>query len=132
LYTSPSSKFEAQFLGEVNFNDGTVARGTGETIEVNVFGGLIRLRSTRTDLKEGQRCVVATRPESWIIGNSKDNKFSAGVIGQTYLGGTVHINVNISDQRVDIAALNPGNNFDLPAQCEVSIDSKDVILLPVE
>ncbi len=132
LYTSPNSKFEAQFLGDVNFNEGLVSRETSEMVEVKALGGLIRARSRHGQPKEGEPCIVASRPESWVIGSSKENRFNASVVDQTYLGSTVHVNVNVNQQRLDIATLNPGSNFELPSNCEVSIDSKDVILLPME
>lgn len=132
LYSSPKSKFEAQFLGEVNFCDGVVSRATLDDVEVRTLGSVVRARPVEGKFNEGDRCVVATRPEGWVIGCSKQNRLRGRVVDQTYLGDTIHVNLLIDGQRIEVASLNPGRNFEIPDECDVSIDANDVILLPAE
>ena len=132
LYSSPRSKFEAQFLGEVNFSEGIVSRATSTEIEVKALGATIRAVPGDIPLKDGERCVLATRPEAWSIGSAKQNMLIGQVVDQTYLGDTIQVNLLVDGQRIEVAVLNPGRNFEVPSKCTVSIDTKDVILLPVE
>lgn len=132
LYSSPRGQFEAQFLGEVSFFQGNVSHATGDVLDVTALGSSIQARSGLPKNQVSGRCIVATRPESWILGRSKQNQFEARVVDRMYLGDTLQVTLDIHGSRVGLTVLNPGRNFDLPSTCAVSIDTNDVIILPAD
>jgi len=63
MYLNPRELFTAKFLGEANFFTGTVKACT-DHVDVTVNGSTLMAEGREeTLLKEGERCVLAIRPE---------------------------------------------------------------------
>jgi iron(III) transport system ATP-binding protein len=63
IYCRPRNEFVADFIGEVNFLEGTVTSIDGRTIHVNVDGTDISADSFESQT-EGSPCKIVLRPES--------------------------------------------------------------------
>ena len=63
MYLNPRELFTAKFLGEANFFTGTV-KTCADHVEVAVNGSTLMAEGREeTPLREGERCVLAIRPE---------------------------------------------------------------------
>jgi len=62
LYMHPNSLFVAHFIGESNFLEGYIIKANGLS-EVELRDGL-RVKAINPDIKEGERIVLAIRPET--------------------------------------------------------------------
>ncbi|MFT3787546.1 MAG: ABC transporter ATP-binding protein [Tepidisphaeraceae bacterium] len=104
LYLRPCNKFVANFMGETNFIEGTIARIDANHAIVATAMGDIRSNTTQThdgrSLAQGQKVVISLRPETIHLGNegTGHNVFDADVSDTLYLGEVaqhiVHIGAN--------------------------------------
>jgi len=62
LYMHPNSLFVAHFIGESNFLEGYIIKANGLS-EIELRDGL-RVKAINPDIKEGERIVLAIRPET--------------------------------------------------------------------
>ena len=62
LYMHPNSLFVAHFIGETNFLEGYITK-TNSYCEVELRGGL-KIKAKNTEIKQGERIVLAIRPET--------------------------------------------------------------------
>jgi ABC-type Fe3+/spermidine/putrescine transport system ATPase subunit len=62
LYMHPNSLFVAHFIGESNFLEGYITKANGYS-EIELRGGL-KIKSENSDIKQGERIVLAIRPET--------------------------------------------------------------------
>jgi ABC-type Fe3+/spermidine/putrescine transport system ATPase subunit len=62
LYMHPNSLFVAHFIGESNFLEGYITKTNGNP-EVELRGGL-KIKALNSDIKQGERIVLAIRPET--------------------------------------------------------------------
>ena len=63
IYDAPRSRFVAQFIGETNLMEGTVARLNGSTAETVLADGVTRLVVPGGDHKVGDKIAISLRPE---------------------------------------------------------------------
>jgi iron(III) transport system ATP-binding protein len=92
LYERPAMRFVADFVGINNF----IAGVCREVIDgrVMVSTGLGPLRGLAgAALKQGDRCVVAVRPENIALGAASDNACQGRVALASYLGNTLRYDV---------------------------------------
>jgi ABC-type Fe3+/spermidine/putrescine transport system ATPase subunit len=75
LYTNPKHIFVANFVGENNFLEGYVTKASGGKVQIELRGGLAA-SGCDTFIKEGERVVLAVRPETFTI--EKGQKKRAG------------------------------------------------------
>ncbi len=66
LYMNPNSLFVAHFIGESNFLEGEVLSSYGAFLKLELRSGLKALGRT-SEVKKGQRVVLAVRPEIFMI-----------------------------------------------------------------
>jgi spermidine/putrescine transport system ATP-binding protein len=63
LYMHPNSLFVAHFIGESNFLEGYITKANGES-EIELREGLKINALNQLDIKQGERVVLAIRPET--------------------------------------------------------------------
>ncbi|MCP5367240.1 MAG: ABC transporter ATP-binding protein [Hyphomicrobiales bacterium] len=64
LYDNPTSRFAAEFIGEVNLIDGTVAGVDGGAAQVqSAIGGRYRARGDLASVRAGDEVLLMVRPE---------------------------------------------------------------------
>jgi len=90
LYLNPRNLFTAKFLGEANFITCRVLGISGKTCRVDAGGTTLSIRRREDlDLRPGQDCVVAIRPEFVKLVNGRRvraNTLKGMVSGGSFLG----------------------------------------------
>jgi ABC-type Fe3+/spermidine/putrescine transport system ATPase subunit len=66
LYMNPQSVFVAHFIGESNFLEGYISNKNNGKITVELRGG-IKVEVTNRQIEEGEKVVLAIRPETLTI-----------------------------------------------------------------
>jgi len=100
LYMNPRHIFVANFIGENNFLEGHVTKTTDNVIQIELRGGLTASGSD-TSIKEGERVVLAVRPETFTIekGQKKRTNSLIGVVERVrYEGTNVRYEVRLENE----------------------------------
>ncbi|MEK0448500.1 MAG: hypothetical protein RL088_768 [Verrucomicrobiota bacterium] len=132
VYRRPASRFVADFMGETNFIEGTVASADGETVRVDTalrqFTGIAHGWKPAA----GQRVTLSMRPESWRLGleSGTPNAITGRIRERVYLGEMAQYRFGSGESVLKIYELNPhfvfeSDNRDLVA----GIDPQDVVVL---
>ena len=117
LYERPTTHFVADFIGTMNFFDGTI-RGSGNgttSIDAGPLGE-VRVEAKDETFGVGSEIVVAIRPEKLRLSfdaSSKDVNVAQGRMGPAaYLGDRSHLYVYLPgrDQPVAVAIQNAGRS----------------------
>jgi ABC-type Fe3+/spermidine/putrescine transport system ATPase subunit len=91
LYERPATRFVADFIGANNLVAGTV-KATGDDILVQTELGLFR-GYTHSELKAGDKCTVAFRPENVEVTTEPPSPEDNGIEGKisfaSYMGSTL-------------------------------------------
>lgn len=100
LYMNPKSVFVAHFIGESNFLEGYIADFNGETANVELRGGL-KVKTINKGFKEGEKVVLAIRPEIFTI-EKATKKTKNAVLGVTervtFEGTNIRYEVRLENQ----------------------------------
>ena len=143
LYEQPSNREVADFIGTMNFFDGTVKGVEGETAIIDA-GPLGTVHSSRSNggLTAGAPVLVAIRPEKIVVGETAPSAGENGVRGHigaaAYLGDRSHLHVRVAghDQSIAVASQNlaPALSGARPTKDEVWLTwpAEAVVLLPPE
>lgn len=104
IYSYPLTPFVANFVGKINFLEGTVRRVEGGQCIVEVAGeGLIRARADEP-IHEGQVVQLALRPESLCMSRTEEgargNRIAGIVERRRFLGNLSHYFVRTSGHHV--------------------------------
>ena len=102
LYTNPQHIFVANFIGENNFLEGHVVRTEDNRILIELRGGL-RVAGSDTSKNEGERVVLAVRPETFTIekGQKKKTNSLLGVVERVrYEGTNIRYEVRLENEDV--------------------------------
>jgi iron(III) transport system ATP-binding protein len=104
LYRKPGAKFVAQFIGQVNFFEGSVADAAGD--------GMAVVRTAQGDLRcplppsiaSGSKILVSVRPESFVVSPSKTasnaNVLHGNVDKTVFLGDLIDCQIQVGAQLV--------------------------------
>jgi spermidine/putrescine ABC transporter ATP-binding subunit len=113
LYEQPSSREVADFIGTMNFFDGTVKGMEGETTVIDAGPmGIIHSSRALDGALAGAPVLVAIRPEKIVIGESAPSANGNSVRGHigasAYLGDRSHLHVRVAghDQPISVASQN--------------------------
>jgi ABC-type Fe3+/spermidine/putrescine transport system ATPase subunit len=89
LYTNPQHIFVANFIGENNFLEGHAVKADDGRIQIELRGGLTAL-SLDASKKEGERVVLAVRPETFTIEKGQKKRVNSlfGVVERLRYEGT--------------------------------------------
>jgi len=110
IYTRPENSFVADFIGRVNFIDGTVESIDGDTavVSAGATGNMI-IGKRGTELVPGEPARVVLRPES--LSDRKEeriNSLSGKVLKYVFLGSNVEYELELSDGRkINAVTYNP-------------------------
>jgi spermidine/putrescine transport system ATP-binding protein len=107
IYEHPKTRFVADFIGETNFLEGTVAEISNKEVVVLIDAQLSVQASSDSPVEKGQAVSVAIRPEKLHLA---DNGMVKGSVEETiYIGTdtryivrlTDRTNVTIREQNID-------------------------------
>ena len=134
LYRRPQSCFVAEFLGEADFLDATVAGREADTLRLDTAAGQLAAAVGDNPPTAGDKVTVCVRPECWKL--SSDNGFGAlraTVAHTTYLGELAQYALDLpGGLRVHASILNPALAPEAMPGDAVTISAApaDVIVLP--
>jgi len=102
LYNDPQHIFVANFIGENNFLEGRIFKTEDKRIGVELRGGLIVFASDRFT-GEGERVVLAVRPETFTIEKGRKKRANAmhGVVERLrYEGTNIRYEVRLENEDI--------------------------------
>jgi putative spermidine/putrescine transport system ATP-binding protein len=100
LYNQPASAFVANFIGENNTLEGTVAQSDGACCVIALPGGS-RIAARAIGIGAvGTPALVAVRPERIALGGDAGNRLPGRVTGRIYLGDHVRLLVELENGAV--------------------------------
>ena len=119
IYLRPANKFVADFIGDTNFIDVTVAKA-GKTSSFTLANGMELKLPLETDLAVGDKAVLNVRPENIVVSAAGKGLFDATVTSKTFLG-------NLSVFELDIGKgvkIHTGTSNQAGSVTSLNIDSK--------
>ena len=137
LYNSPTSRFAAEFIGEVNLIDGIVASLIGDSAVVeSALGGRYAARGDGGALGVGDEVLLMVRPERIGIETSppaNGEAVEATVANRVFSGNTLIFTLRTASG-VELTASKPSTAQyrDIAPQSTVWLDLGDCRLLPRE
>jgi iron(III) transport system ATP-binding protein len=103
LYLRPKNSFVAQFVGQVNFFEGTVQESSPVSGAVQTEQGILRC-SVPEGLAKGEKATVAVRPESMRTSKRKEggegNALEGKVEKAVFVGDSVDCQVSVGTKVV--------------------------------
>jgi len=136
IYFDPSNEFVADFIGKINFLNGTVTQleESGSVVGIEEEGFRSEFHSTRTNYAKGQKVLASVRPENIQIHTSKPdqeiNTWPAKLIRKNFLGGLFDMVVDVKGK--ELRARTP---FRVEAKSGseifIHVPPKDVLLIDV-
>jgi iron(III) transport system ATP-binding protein len=130
IYERPNSAFVADFIGKVNFVEGSVVASRSGQVDVDVWGQVITVEQQQ-NLQAGTRVKLVLRPEAIHLGD--DRGYAKGVISNVvYLGSSVEYNVLVHEKSLMAVASSPIEQGIYPVGTEVGVyfSPKVVHILP--
>ena len=136
IYFDPSNEFVADFIGKINFLNGTVIQleESGSVVGIEEKGFRSEFHSTRTNYAKGQKVLASVRPENIQIHTSKPdqqiNTWPAKLIRKNFLGGMFDMVVGVEGKELrartpfKVEAKNGSDVF-------IHVPPKDVLLIDV-
>ena len=133
VYRQPASRFVADFMGETNFIEGTVAGTGADTVTVQTALGNFAATAHGWKPQVAQKVVLSVRPEALRLDTKAAaiNSIPGSIRERVYLGEMAQYRFAAGDRMLKVFELNPkfafGNDHrDLFA----SADPADVVVLP--
>jgi len=89
LYMKPKNLFVANFIGESNFLEASVAAVNGSNLEMELRGGA-KVKAVGKGVAEDERAILSIRPEIFVVerGSSKNKNILRGKIEKITFEGT--------------------------------------------
>ena len=106
IYFDPINEFVADFIGKINFLNGTVTEQKGDMSIVGINDESFQsdIHSTRTNYSQGQKVLASIRPENIQIHTSKPdqeiNTWPARMIRKNFLGGLFDMVVEVNGKEL--------------------------------
>lgn len=134
LYTKPKTIFTANFVGEANFMEGKILDVTPKFSVVDCEGLIVRSLDTTFD--EGERVVIAIRPEyinAKRIRKGDEKALSGNVENETFEGSTIRYEIMLSNQKVIAVRLPSARqipSFNIGDRVALDFPREHIILYP--
>ena len=111
MYYSPSTQFTADFVGDINFFEGSVLNSSGERCEIELFEGTPVYRRGRYPFQQGQRVLYGVRPEQIRVSLLEPENYENGINGtiekSMFLGDITRYSIRLADNHLlDVQVLN--------------------------
>ncbi|MEQ1850291.1 MAG: ABC transporter ATP-binding protein, partial [Chthoniobacteraceae bacterium] len=133
VYRQPASRFVADFMGETNFIEGTVAGPAGDTTIVATALGNFTATAHRWQPAPGQKVLLSIRPEALCLDTKAAtvNSIPGTIRERVYLGEMAQYRFASGEHTLKIFELNPkfafGND---QRELFASANPADVVALP--
>jgi iron(III) transport system ATP-binding protein len=138
IYTKPSNKFVASFIGLINLFHGKVSKINKTNVWIRTNEGLDIVASSLENVKEGMEVLVAVRPEHIEVHSrgfvpNKRNVVNGIVEGIEYLGDLSRYNVKTQYQIINADQYSPSveKSFRLGERVILSFGRENVHLIDI-
>ncbi|MDQ1278778.1 MAG: hypothetical protein QG670_38 [Thermoproteota archaeon] len=133
LYSNPETLFVSNFVGEANFLEGIVTKVTDDTCLVESQG--LSLSSTEKSKREGEKIVVAIRPDFVSMEKRVNNGegFAGYIENQDFEGSTIRYEVVLKDHRlftIRLPQILGGLAFNIGDEVNLSVKPEHVLIYP--
>ena len=132
IYENPANRFVADFIGLINFLEGTliaVENGEGVVALLNVPGPVHLRGRLHAEMRAGARVVLAARPESIAISNQPAPGAIPGrLIRKIYLGNEMDYRVALGS--FEIRASGPATSVELMEGSGVWMTFTRIVAMP--
>lgn len=109
IYQRPANQFVSNFIGLSNFLFAVVRReGNRATLVFEKSDYEVSMSNLSEETRDGQRVLVAVRPEEFEMCSAESNGISAVVQSSVFLGTTTHYFLKLSDGQ-EVEALQDSN-----------------------
>jgi iron(III) transport system ATP-binding protein len=137
VYTRPTSKTVADFMGLVNLVPGRVVRTAGEASVVSVGGDYPITLPLAPGMRDGQPVQVAIRPENLRLGPlaaaptaEGEGMVPAKVVDVTFLGNFLDCHVILDDGSLIRVQVDPGHALEVGQRVGVRFDAQAASVFP--
>ncbi len=133
LYHRPATSFVADFIGQTNLIEGTVAGRDGEHLRVRTAVGIILATGGGAigDVGADSRVIVSVRPEMISLSRAPRpgvNQLAGAVVETTFLGETSEHVIDVNGQRIKLICAPP--RFGLEGNVNLEFSPDDAVVLP--
>jgi iron(III) transport system ATP-binding protein len=115
IYESPANAFVADFIGLINFFEGTIVSVDGDSAIAELTGtiGPVRLKcSVISPVRPGDEVTLAARPESITLSETFEEGAIAGrLLRKIYLGNETDYRVALGNKEVRATAYTAADSF---------------------
>jgi spermidine/putrescine ABC transporter ATP-binding subunit len=95
LYERPNSMYVANFVGRTNLIEVILKDREGDNVHVEANGATFSIAGAQNaTFAVGERCLLATRPEHFVIGPSVGNALTANVLDVSYRGSIWNVELS--------------------------------------
>ncbi len=133
VYTEPTNRFVAEFIGTSNFIPGTVGERRGTQYTVETTNGTLHIDAAH-ELPVGNDVVVSIRPEAVSLSTASRpgsaNEWHGTVVTRAFLGDAVDHVVAVGKQEIR-ARTNPEISIEPGTQVYLQLDPAKISLVPV-
>jgi spermidine/putrescine transport system ATP-binding protein/putrescine transport system ATP-binding protein len=142
IYNKPANVTVADFIGQMNFVEASVAGIEGDHVLVDAAGlGRVKVAKGAEPLREGASVIVAVRPEKLMLSDSaegSENNVQGTIENAAYLGDRSHFYVTVEGCKKPIAVaaqevkVSTGGSLEQGSQVWLSWERESLILLEKE
>ncbi|MFP5336760.1 MAG: ABC transporter ATP-binding protein [Actinomycetes bacterium] len=133
VYTDPTNKFVAEFIGTSNFIPATIGEHSGTHYVVETANGTLYIDSAH-ELPVGHEVVVSIRPEAVELTTAPrdgaPNEWHGTVVTRAFLGDAVDHVVAVGKQEVRVRT-NPDVSIEAGRQVYLQLHPGKISLVPV-
>lgn len=97
IYNRPANKFVADFIGDTNFIEASIASKTKGTTVYKTSGGLEIKVGETTELAQGTPVTLNIRPENVVVGPAGSGLFAGTLAHKSFFGRTSIYTVRLAD-----------------------------------
>ena len=131
VYTDPTNKFVAEFIGVSNFIDGVVGESSRGHTRIETDEGAL-WTSREHDLQLGAEVVVSLRPESLEIGTQRPadarNQWRGNVVTRAFLGDSADYVVSVGKLELRVRC-NPSVSVPPGTEVHLTVPPEQVIMV---
>jgi iron(III) transport system ATP-binding protein len=132
IYESPANRFVADFIGLINFLEGTLVsvEGSDGVVALTDVAGPVHLKGRlHSQMQTGDRVVLAARPESIkVLNQPAPSAIPGRLVRKIYLGNEMDYRVSLGPQ--EVRATGPTTTDDLADGSPVWMVFSKVLAMP--
>ena len=131
VYQAPRDQHVADFMGAGNVIDATVRAVDGERVTVDAGFGNIAGMSPGVAYDEGQRVIIAIRPEGMTMSRTaSDGALDAVVQTGAFLGSSMEYLVAVGDHTLRVRTPPTTEQFNLDDEVFLTIYADNAVVIP--